>query len=144
VDLNLHVCHRSVESVTRPVCYLNRRCCCAVRNNTSSLHATTLHTALYPHVQVDPDNDGPGLPTADTDEFRPFTRRLPEFQFWHSSVRGVLIAFCMTFFGLFDVPVFWPILLVYFLVLFFLTMKRQIKHMIKHRCVAYIYIVIDY
>jgi Rer1 family len=91
---------------------------------------------------VDPDNDGPGLPTADTDEFRPFTRRLPEFQFWHSSVRGVLIAFCMTFFGLFDVPVFWPILLVYFLVLFFLTMKRQIKHMIKHRCVAYICIYV--
>ena len=33
----------------------------------------------------------------------------------------------------FDVPVFWPILLMYWLLLLFVTMKRQIKHMIKHR-----------
>jgi hypothetical protein len=31
------------------------------------------------------------------------------------------------------VPVFWPILLMYWVVLFFITMKRQIRHMIKHR-----------
>jgi ABC-type amino acid transport system permease subunit len=39
----------------------------------------------------------------------------------------------MTLFSFTNIPVFWPILLVYFLVLFVLTMKRQIKHMIKHR-----------
>ncbi len=39
----------------------------------------------------------------------------------------------MTFFSVFDVPVFWPILLLYWLVLVFVTMKRQIRHMIKHR-----------
>ncbi len=39
----------------------------------------------------------------------------------------------MTFFTFFDVPVFWPILLLYWFVLFFVTMKRQIRHMIKHR-----------
>jgi hypothetical protein len=39
----------------------------------------------------------------------------------------------MTFFTVFDIPVFWPILLVYFFILFFITMKRQIKHMVKHR-----------
>lgn len=33
----------------------------------------------------------------------------------------------------FDVPVFWPILLLYWLMLLFVTMKRQIRHMIKHR-----------
>lgn len=32
---------------------------------------------------------------------------------------------------------FWPILLLYFIALFFLTMKRQIKHMIKHRYVPW-------
>lgn len=41
----------------------------------------------------------------------------------------------MTFFSVFDVPVFWPILLMYFGVLFFMTMKRQIAHMYKHRYV---------
>ncbi|CAN0443897.1 unnamed protein product, partial [Scytosiphon promiscuus] len=49
--------------------------------------------------------------------FRPFSRRLPEFQFWLSSQKGLLMAFGMTFFSLFDIPVFWPILLIYFIVL---------------------------
>ena len=48
-----------------------------------------------------------------------------------------MIALGMTFFELFDVPVFWPILLLYFIVLFFITMKRQIKHMIKHKYVPW-------
>ena len=74
---------------------------------------------------------------SDSEEFRPFSRRLPEFKFWYASVRAVIIAFCMTFFSIFDIPVFWPILLLYFIALFFLTMKRQIKHMIKHRYVPW-------
>lgn len=36
--------------------------------------------------QVDPEildlNDGPALPVRESDEFRPFVRRLPEFKFW--------------------------------------------------------------
>lgn len=36
--------------------------------------------------QVDPEvqdlSDGPTLPTRETDEFRPFVRRLPELKFW--------------------------------------------------------------
>ena len=39
----------------------------------------------------------------------------------------------LTFIPIFDVPVFWPILLLYWFVLFFITMKRQIKHMIKYK-----------
>jgi len=77
--------------------------------------------------------DGPMLPTSNDDDFRPFVRRLPEFKFWYSCAKAVAIAFCMTFVSIFNVPVFWPILLIYFIVLFVLTMKRQIKHMIKHR-----------
>ena len=36
-----------------------------------------------------------------------------------------------------DLPVFWPILLVYFCALFFVTMRRQIRHMIKHRYIPF-------
>lgn len=43
----------------------------------------------------------------------------------------------MTFFSIFDVPVFWPILLLYFIVLFVITMKRQIRHMIKYKYVPF-------
>lgn len=64
---------------------------------------------------------------------RPFARRLPEFKFWYQCIKAVWIAFTMTFFTIFDVAVFWPILALYFCVLFFLTMKRQIRHMIKYK-----------
>ncbi|XP_047330863.1 protein RER1B-like isoform X2 [Impatiens glandulifera] len=89
---------------------------------------------------VDPEmepSDGPLLPTKGSDEFKPFIRRLPEFKFWYATTKAFCIAFCMTFFSMFDVPVFWPILLCYWFVLFFLTMKRQIMHMIKHKYIPF-------
>ena len=55
----------------------------------------------------------------------------------HSAIKAVVIGFVMTFFPIFDVPVFWPILLLYWFVLFFVTMKRQIKHMIKYRYIPF-------
>ncbi|KAH7688853.1 Retrieval of early ER protein Rer1 protein [Dioscorea alata] len=99
--------------------------------------------ALIYFIRVDPetqallDGSGPGLPIKSTDEFRPFVRRLPEFKFWHSIVKAFSIAFVMTFFSVFDVPVFWPILLFYWIVLFTVTMKRQIIHMIKYKYVPF-------
>lgn len=89
------------------------------------------------------------------EEFRPFIRRLPEFkvsavysaktiiplicvlimplpflshlQFWLSATQAIVIALLCTLTYATDVPVYWPILLMYFLLLFGLTMKRQIK-----------------
>ncbi|XP_066370795.1 protein RER1A-like [Miscanthus floridulus] len=90
---------------------------------------------------VDPELEaleaGPGLPTRGSDEFKPFIRRLPEFKFWYAITKAFCIAFVMTFFSVFDVPVFWPILLCYWIVLFALTMKRQIVHMIKYKYVPF-------
>lgn len=82
-------------------------------------------------------DDGLSLPSTAKEgkEYRPFARRLPEFKFWMACARGVATSLIMTFFSIFDVPVFWPILLMYFGVLFFMTMKRQIAHMYKHRYV---------
>ncbi|KAI0753105.1 retrieval of early ER protein Rer1 [Daedaleopsis nitida] len=77
------------------------------------------------------------LPSQRDDEFRPFVRRLPEWQFWLSATRATVIAFFCTFFEAFDVPVYWPILVVYFFVLFLLTMRRQIQHMIKYKYVPF-------
>jgi hypothetical protein len=48
-----------------------------------------------------------------------------------------LLAIFCTFFEVLNIPVFWPILLIYFLVLFTLTMKKQILHMIKHRYIPF-------
>ncbi|KDN43791.1 Rer1-domain-containing protein [Tilletiaria anomala UBC 951] len=71
------------------------------------------------------------------DEFRPFIRRLPEFKFWLSASQAILISLFCTFSSIFDLPVYWPILVVYFLLLFVLTMRRQIQHMIKYRYVPF-------
>jgi len=87
--------------------------------------------------QADPESDGPSLPTSKDDEFRPFIRRLPEFKFWYSLTKAFVVAFTLTFFAVFNIPVFWPILLMYFIALFVLTMKRQIKHMIKYKYVPF-------
>lgn len=44
----------------------------------------------------------------------------------YSGTRAVLVAFVLTLFPIFNIPVFWPILVMYFIILFSLTMKRQI------------------
>lgn len=90
-----------------------------------------------------PMDDGDGDPILPTnsreagDEFKPFMRRLPEFKFWWSCTKAVALALFLTFFRVFDVPVFWPILLVYFIILFVLTMKRQIMHMWQHKYIPF-------
>lgn len=83
--------------------------------------------------QVDPAQEGPGLPSKGNDEFKPFVRRLPEFKFWFASAKALCLSLFATFVPAFDIPVFWPILLLYWFVLLFLTMKRQIKHMLKYK-----------
>jgi len=85
----------------------------------------------------DYDEEGPTLPSKTNEEFRPFMRRLPEFKFWYSTMKSTLIAFFCTFFEIFNVPVFWPILVMYFIILTCLTMKRQIMHMIKYRYIPF-------
>ena len=87
----------------------------------------------------DYDDDEPRLPTKSDEEYRPFMRRLPEFKFWNTTNRSLLISIFCTFFEIFDIPVFWPILVMYFITLFLVTMKRQIRHMIKHRYVPFSY-----
>lgn len=81
----------------------------------------------------DDDDSGPRLPTSSNEEFRPFMRRLPEFKFWYTSFKSLVISIICTFFSVLDIPVFWPILVMYFITLFIVTMKRQIRHMIKYR-----------
>lgn len=87
----------------------------------------------------DMEEGGDVLPTSSSnnnegdDEFRPFIRRLPEFKFWYNAARATTIAFVCSWFKFLDIPVVWQILLMYFIILFSLTMRRQIQHMIKYR-----------
>lgn len=106
-------------------------------------------------AEQDVEEGAPGLPTASSpkanghedDEFRPFIRRLPEFQFWLSATKAILVGLTATLFpyvsainsltdlkligyiinSFFDIPVYAPILLIYFCVLFTITMRRQVR-----------------
>ena len=49
------------------------------------------------------------------------------FGFRYSAIKAVVIGTICTFFDALNVPVFWPILVMYFIILFLITMKRQIK-----------------
>ena len=95
-------------------------------------HLNLLLAFLTPKIdpamaEYEAEEDGPALPTSSNEEFRPFIRRLPEFKFWYSATKATTIAFACTFFEFFNIPVFWPILVMYFITLFCITMKRQIK-----------------
>ncbi|XP_022909996.1 protein RER1 isoform X2 [Onthophagus taurus] len=98
-----------------------------------NLFIAFLTPKIDPAMDFDADENGPELPTRANEEFRPFIRRLPEFKFWYSVTKSTVFAIICTFFDCFNIPVFWPILVMYFLTLFCVTMKRQIKHMIKYR-----------
>ncbi|CAH8838349.1 unnamed protein product [Trichobilharzia szidati] len=94
--------------------------------------------------KVDPDlaefsDESPTLPRTVGEEFRPFIPRLLESKFWLSTVRAITISIFCTYLPFLDIPVFWPILVMYFIMLFAVMMKRQIKHMIKHRYVPFTY-----
>jgi len=66
------------------------------------------------------------LPTRQDEEFRPFIRRLPEFKFWHAATRAITISFFCSWFEIFNVPVFWPVLVMYWFMLFILTSMFQV------------------
>ena len=85
---------------------------------------------------MDPDSEGPTLPRHTSDDSKPsFTPRVGEFKFWKLSMEGTAVAFAMTFFSVFNVLVYWPILVLYFILLLVITMQKKIAHMIKHKCV---------
>ncbi|KAH3743231.1 Protein RER1 [Pelomyxa schiedti] len=93
---------------------------------------------LSPQVDPDSADGGPRSITVD-DEFRPYQRQIPEIKFWSNATFSIYIAFGCTYFPIFDIPVFWPALLMYFLSLATMTLKNQIKHMIRHRYLPFSY-----
>lgn len=90
-----------------------------------------------PSIEQDIQNDsveaGVGKMDENDEEFKPFIRRLPEFRFWLKTTVSTIIAIICSLIPIFDIPVFWPILVAYFIILFILTMRRQIQHMIKFK-----------
>lgn len=51
----------------------------------------------------------------------------------YSATKAIAMVLVATLFPVLDIPVYWPILLVYFCVLFVVTMRRSIGHMRKYK-----------
>ena len=85
------------------------------------------------------NKDDSFLPQKNNEEYKPFYRKVKEFTFWNRVSMTLLVSIFLTFFKGFDIPVFWPLLLVYFFLIFGLVMKRQIQHMIKYHYLPWDY-----
>lgn len=107
--------------------------------NQLILFLTPKDDSIISNDQIDDDDSAPRLPTRSTDDFRPFMRRLPEFKFWYTTFKALVISLILTCFSIFDIPVFWPVLVIYFFLLFFLTMRQRILHMIRHKYLPFDY-----
>ena len=83
-------------------------------------------------INFDATNPSSYLPQSNSEEFKPFQRKVKEFQLWEAMFYTLVVSNVITFFPLFDIPVYWPLLLFYFVVVFVLTMKHQIKQMMKY------------
>ena len=68
----------------------------------------------------DEESDNPVLPIRESDEYKPMIRKLGEFKFWKTGIIVTFIAFLCTFIKSLDFPVFWPVLVLYFIVQNFL------------------------
>ncbi len=76
--------------------------------------------------------EGPLLPTVTKDEYRPMERKLPEFKFWQTATLSVLVVLASTASLATDIPVFWPVLILYFLVAVFVQCRMRVAHMLQH------------
>lgn len=72
-----------------------------------------------------------------TYEFKPFMRQMNEFNFWLCAVRASHIAVITIYLDFLDLPVFWPLLVLYFVLLFATTMRQQLQNMIKYRYIPF-------
>ncbi|OQS55877.1 RER1C [Ecytonucleospora hepatopenaei] len=58
----------------------------------------------------------------------PFIRNLPEYDFWVFYMKVVSISFILTFFSFLDIPVFVPLLVLYFFIMVFATLAKLMQH----------------
>ena len=63
---------------------------------------------------------------------RPLLRSMSEISYWESATIAPLFAIVATFFQIFDLPVFWPFLVGYLILVIILTFSKYLKHMSKY------------
>ncbi|KAL0227775.1 hypothetical protein RCL1_003918 [Eukaryota sp. TZLM3-RCL] len=77
------------------------------------------------------------LHQSEEEEFRPFIRKLPEFKTWKQSFTATIISLFCTFLPFLDLPVYVPILVIYFCAISFVMLRVQVTNWIKYRYVPW-------
>lgn len=98
------------------------------------IHLLYLLLLLITPLSEPDDEEGTTLPTTQSegDEYRPFMPKVQEFVVWKKMFAVLAVCLFLTMFPFLDIPVFWPILVLYFVILFVTQMGGRVKHMIKH------------
>ena len=87
---------------------------------------------LFLSPKLDPDLFGNDvLPSIQDGDYKPFIRKMPEFVFWRRAIAAMGLAFFASLLP-FDLPVFGPLLIFYFIIVCIFTFRTRISHMIKH------------
>lgn len=92
---------------------------------------------LFLSPKVDPvGEESLPLPLSNSldDDFRPFVRALPEKEFWLRSTIALFISMFCTFLPFLNIPVFWPILVIYFICLCFVFSFFLLVFFLFHLC----------
>ena len=77
------------------------------------------------------------LPVRETDEFKGFQRKIQELELWLKLTQATLACMAMTLFEMFAFPIFWPLLVFYFILMTTFLCRYKIEHMIKYRYIPF-------
>ena len=73
----------------------------------------------------------------DNDEYKGFQRKIQEFVLWKKLIHANLLCTFLTLFGFFDFPIFWPLLVFYFVFMTTFLCRYKIEHMIRYRYIPF-------
>lgn len=82
--------------------------------------------------EVDNDNSNEYSPSNVDNSLRPFIRNMPEYTYWMFSMKVVVISFLLTLSKFTDIPVYTPILVVYFVFMVLATAIKLWQHSRKY------------
>lgn len=81
----------------------------------------------------DTENEDDYKPSNISNDFEPYVRKLPEYSFWLFSLQIVSLAFFLTLFDFTDITVFTPVLVIYFIFIFCMTIYKLLMHSRKYK-----------
>lgn len=99
------------------------------------LHAFILFATPKDQSIPDPfeEVDDEYNPSNIDNDFRPYVRKLPEYSFWVFATQIITTAFILTMFDFMDIPVFMPILVMYFVFIVCMTAYKLWIHSHKFK-----------